>query len=55
MIEEIFNEELARELLKENHPEIDEALLEDALIRSKGNGWDAAIVYELIIIARGIV
>ena len=51
---EIFNREIVRELLSEKFQVIDEDLFEDSFTRAKGNCWDAAIIYELVMLMKDI-
>lgn len=43
-----LNEEIARELILEKTDHIDDCLFQKAMKAANGNGWDAAILYELI-------
>lgn len=48
LMEMELNRAIAEELILEKHPAIDVSLFEEAFSKANGNGWDAAILYDLI-------
>jgi len=49
---ETFNEAILDELMAQKQAPIDESVLSEAKEKSKGNPWDASILYDLILLAR---
>jgi hypothetical protein len=48
---EIFNKEIVRELLSESNPHVSDEDVDKIWAACSGNPWNAAIMYDLLIIA----
>lgn len=47
-LEEIFNQEIVRESLREINPEVDDALVEKIWTLCEGNPWNAVPLYKIL-------
>ena len=47
-LEDIFNQEIVRESLREINPEVDDALVEKIWTLCEGNPWNAVPLYKIL-------
>ena len=47
-LEEIFNQEIVRESLREINPDVDDALVEKIWPLCEGNPWNAVPLYKIL-------